>query len=60
MVGTLAVLPLESWPAQIALRAATEDGGKMPHKAATEWERAAAEVDRAEWRLIEALEAGDG
>lgn len=33
--------------------------GRMPQKTATEWERAADEVDRAEWRLLEALEAGD-
>ncbi|MCY4057074.1 MAG: hypothetical protein OXG44_03640 [Gammaproteobacteria bacterium] len=31
----------------------------MPQKTATEWERAAAEVYRAEWRPLEALEAGD-
>lgn len=31
----------------------------MPQKTATEWERAADAVDRAEWRLLEALEAGD-
>ena len=31
----------------------------MPEKTATEWERAADEVDRAEWRLLDALDAGD-
>ena len=31
----------------------------MPQKTATEWERAADEVDRAEWRLLDALEDGD-
>ena len=30
----------------------------MPQKTATEWERAADEVDRAEWRLLDALDAG--
>ena len=31
----------------------------MPQKTATEWERTADEIDRAEWRLLDALEASD-
>ena len=40
-------------------RTLPEDSRKMPEETATEWERAADEVDRAEWRLLESLEAGD-
>ncbi len=35
------------------------DAGRARRSGLTEWERAADDIDRAEWALLEALDAGD-